>query len=53
MRTLSRSLDKWQADLPVDIRYDPTQSDQVVPPPHVLSLQLVTYQRLTLYSHDR
>ena len=39
VRSLSRSLDKWQADLPIEIRYDPTQSNQVVPPPHVLSLQ--------------
>ena len=39
MRGLSRCLDKWQTELPVEIRYDPTRPEQVVPPPHVLSLQ--------------
>ena len=37
-KTLRVELEQWYNELPIHLKYDPSNGDTIVPPPHVLSL---------------
>jgi hypothetical protein len=38
LKSLHAILDQWQTDLPHHLNYDPSDTSNPIPPPHVLSL---------------